>query len=885
MFRRTLDQSLNAKAVRVGAALVALWVGMGTLPGTTLSEPLPPCPQIDRIVNAISAASAEVPFSFMYGERSSREFLPQWASIRQEVRVNATTVRLVQTWQDPAKRLEVRWEAIRYEDFPVIEWTIFFRNMGSDSTEILQQVHAVDLSLSAEPAAEVVLHHHVGSEATASDYAPRQTPLPPGQKIELAPVGGRPSNGVWPYFNLAMEKRGVIFAVGWPGQWRASFARSETGAVELRAGQQFLRAKLLPGEEIRTPLVVLLFWEGDRLKSQNIWRRWMIAHNIPRPSGKLPSPMFLASSSRAYEEMIHANEENQKMHIDRYLQEKINIDYWWMDAGWYVQEYGWPHVGTWEVDRRRFPRGLRAISDYAHARGVKILVWFEPERVMPGTWLYENHPEWLLSTSGRTNLLADLRVWRSAKIGKPDPCVVLNTSTEERQMAGIAWPGQTVSFHPGGEGQFAVIRYIADEAGVHEVEATFTGLDRAPTTTEVLVLAKGELLFRGWLNLRGEGNSQTFDGKVALSPGDTVDFVVGWGNGTHICDTTGIVAQVVTPSGKVHDVAREFGTEANPAGRWSYGWVPGGEKPDLSKFILFDRPGTGSPPEPRLLNLGNPAARQWLTEHISRLIVDEGIDLYRQDFNIDPLPFWRANDEPDREGITENKYVQGFLWFWDELRRRFPAMLIDSCASGGRRNDLETMRRAVPLWRSDYAYEPIGHQCMTYGISLWLPYHGTGTVAFTGAPYYGSGWTPVEPYAFWSNAAPSLGCGVDIRVPNLDYDTLRRLCQSWRTFSRFYYGDFYPLTAYTQSPAEWMAWQFHMPEDQAGAVQVFRRQESTVDEVKLRLRDIDPQSNYKITALEGQMPSKLTGRQLAEEGFAVRIPTRPGVVVFVYERE
>ena len=102
-------------------------------------------------------------------------------------------------------------------------------------------------------------------------------------------------------------------------------------------------------------------------------------------------------------------------------------------------------------------------------------------------------------------------------------------------------------------------------------------------------------------------------------------------------------------------------------------------------------------------------------------------------------------------------------------------MLIDSCASGGRRNDLETMRRAVPLWRSDYAFEPIGHQCMTYGISLWLPYHGTGTVASSAAPYYGGGLTPVEPYAFWSNAAPSLGCGIDIRVQEIDYDALRRL--------------------------------------------------------------------------------------------------------------
>ena len=26
----------------------------------------------------------------------------------------------------------------------------------------------------------------------------------------------------------------------------------------------------------------------------------------------------------------------------------------------------WQDVGTWEVDKARFPNGLRAVSDYAH---------------------------------------------------------------------------------------------------------------------------------------------------------------------------------------------------------------------------------------------------------------------------------------------------------------------------------------------------------------------------------------------------------------------------------------------------------------------------------------------------------------------------------------
>jgi len=64
-----------------------------------------------------------------------------------------------------------------------------------------------------------------------------------------------------------------------------------------------------------------------------------------------------------------------------------------------------------------------------------------------------------------------------------------------------------------------------------------------------------------------------------------------------------------------------------------------------------------------LLNLGNEEARKWLTEHISSMIDREGISIYRQDFNIDPLPFWRSADPPDRQGITEIRHIEGLYGF------------------------------------------------------------------------------------------------------------------------------------------------------------------------------------------------------------------------------
>jgi hypothetical protein len=68
----------------------------------------------------------------------------------------------------------------------------------------------------------------------------------------------------------------------------------------------------------------------------------------------------------------------------------------------------------------------------------------------------------------------------------------------------------------------------------------------------------------------------------------------------------------------------------------------------------------------------------------------------------DPLPYWRANDAPDRQGMAEIRHVEGLYEFWNDLLRRHPGLVIDNCASGGRRIDLETISRSIPLWRSDW---------------------------------------------------------------------------------------------------------------------------------------------------------------------------------------
>ncbi len=354
---------------------------------------------------AVPTYSTEPPFAFVYAGRSSRDLLEGWNVSRQARPLDDRRTEHTLAYADPDTGLVVRCVAIQYHDFPTVEWTVYFQNAGTRDTPILSEIRSLETSFQRTSGAEFVLHHQIGSPCLAEDYRPIATPLAPRQTQTISAAGGRPTNSDLPYFNLAWQDQGVILVVGWPGQWSAQFVRDDAQGVEIRAGQELTHLVLHPGEQIRTPLSVVQFWMGDRIRAQNIWRRWMLAHNLPRPGGQLPPVQMAACSSHQFGEMIHADSASQKLFIDRYLAERLPLDYWWMDAGWYWNQSGWPNVGTWQVDTNRFPGGLRPICDHAHARGVKTIVWFEPERVTPGTWLYDQHPEWLLGKDGETKLL------------------------------------------------------------------------------------------------------------------------------------------------------------------------------------------------------------------------------------------------------------------------------------------------------------------------------------------------------------------------------------------------------------------------------------------------------------------------------------------------
>jgi alpha-galactosidase len=644
-------------------------------------------------------------FSFVYDGKNSADLLPHWKKQRSSRKLDDQRTERRLVWTDPKTGLEVRCEGIQYSDFQAVEWTVYFKNTGAENTPILEDVQAINVDFRKSGAGEFVLHGNKGDWCTADSFEPYDLTLGPNAVKSFAPYGGRPNNSAFPYYNLQFPGGGVCMAIGWPGEWASSFTRDADKILHLTAGQQTVHMYLQPGEEIRSPLIALVFWKGtDVVAAQNIWRRWMIAHNLPRTAdGKLPPTQIVACSSHQFKEMTQGNEENQKLFVDRYLAEGMKLDYWWMDAGWYPCHGEWVNTGTWEPDPERFQRGLRAVSDHAHARGVKIIVWFEPERVGdPHSWLATNHPEWLLSKKGEV----------------PPP--------------------------PAG-------------------------------------------------------------GALGSGPGS-------------------------------------------------------------------------------LLNLGNPEALKWLINHVDQTIKEQGIDLYRQDFNMDPLTFWRGADEPDRQGSTENHYVQGYLAYWDGLRQRNPQLRIDSCASGGRRDDLETLRRATPLIRSDYLFEPIGQEDHHFSYASWIPYHGAGYVVGHSAIGFKEK-DDIDSYSFRANMSPSLTLCYDMRQTNLDYDLARKLFAQLKEIGPDYLGDFYPLTPYSLSNNVWLAWQYDRPEAGQGVIQAFRRPESKVEAAQFKLRGLAARTQYTVTDLDHPENSKTySGEQLMHQGINISITGEPGAVVFTYKK-
>jgi alpha-galactosidase len=369
-----------------------------------------------------AAEPIETPFSFTYDARAAD--LSHWQRGETETtdapglaRPGSQLDRLAQTWTDPATGLRVAMASARYPD-GAREWVLSLENTGRADTPLIEEIQALHLVVPL-PGGPSIVHHSLGDRNSADSFRPLADALEPSAELKFAPVGGRSSDGHMPYFNLQHEAGGLALAIGWSGQWAASFRR-EGERVRIRMGMEHTRLVLRPGERIRTPRILAVDYRGpDARTGQQRLRRTLFGHCTPRRQGDVVFPPICGSVGE-----VDPDGSYEGPHIRVMKPLAANgVEVFWSDMDpqqWYPG--GFPNgTGTWEPDPVKYPRGLKPVGEAARAAGLGYLLWFEPERVAAGTEIARDHPEWVAggAKGGLFRLdLPEARRWITEKIDR-----------------------------------------------------------------------------------------------------------------------------------------------------------------------------------------------------------------------------------------------------------------------------------------------------------------------------------------------------------------------------------------------------------------------------------------------------------------------------------
>ncbi len=579
-----------------------------------------------------------------------------------------------------------------YPEHNAIGWMLVFENRSDHDSGLIRDICDCDVLWHfaggqgpvtvVDTTGNTSYDSYLYEDRTAAEFSVHERPLHPGVPRSYHPLGGRSCSGQMPFFELCLKDLGLIAAVGWSGQWRASFTLGEGDTVRLQTGLEYTCFRLHPGERIRTSSILLAEYRGERVRGENTFRR-LVKKLCPVPPEKLPFAL----------EGMGMTTEKHLQHIGKFREHGVRADYYWIDAGWYGKggEPGasdwYKQVGNWQVRPDEHPDGLLDVTAAAGEAGMKLLLWMEPERAYPGTDLAVAHPEWLYPLDG---------------------------------------------------------------------------------------------------------------------------------------------------------------------------------------FYL-------------LLRLDRDEVREYLFDLICGFIDRLNIKCFRQDFNMEPLQSWRITDEMDRGGMNEIRYIMNLYRLWDDLRAKYPDLIIDNCASGGRRIDIESLRRAVPVWRTDayceFTRDPDVIQTQMFGFNRFIPCAG-GVCKKLGDTYATrSAYAPAYVGSWWWTDRPT---------PTEDqFRWMARMCDEYRMLRPFFTCDFYPLEncGWSGSHGGWAAYRYDRPEQKDGIVMAFRRSGSNCESSRYRLEGLDPERTYAVRDIDSGETETYSGRDLAEKGIVVNIPERYQSKILIYRAE
>ena len=254
-------------------------------------------------------------------------------------------------------------------------------------------------------------------------------------------------------------------------------------------------------------------------------------------------------------------------------------------------------------------------------------------------------------------------------------------------------------------------------------------------------------------------------------------------------------------------------------------------------------------------NIGNQECFDWTVGQITKTLRENKVEMYREDNNYKSAVLWEYLDKKEGEGrlgITESKLLDAHYRMWDifiDTTLSYGGCgFVDSCASGGGRNDIESMRRGIPLLRSDADRTSTALRLsMSSSFHRWIPFCGAATREQEGEL---SSKGICDVYTWRASYLAVLNCNAQYtQDPETDFDMIRFGLREWDEIKKYFSKDFYYLTPFhTHTDKEgFTSFMYYDNEENTGVLYAFRQEECEENTLEITIPSLVSDKNLILT--------------------------------------
>lgn len=231
--------------------------------------------------------------------------------------------------------------------------------------------------------------------------------LRPGIKIIDSKLGVRAHEMRNPSFLLAIgapakedsgEVIGATFA--WSGSFSFSFEIDEKGRLYALSGMNPFAAQRLvaPGESFELPEMLTIYSNNGTGSMSRDFQMWGRKYGM---RGGFQEHTILLNN---WEATFFDFDEQKLISLFKGAKE-LGFELFLLDDGWFGTKYprnnDHTSLGDWDVNPKKLPNGIKALTDAADNIGIDFGIWVEPEMTNPKSELYEKHPDWVIAQKHR----------------------------------------------------------------------------------------------------------------------------------------------------------------------------------------------------------------------------------------------------------------------------------------------------------------------------------------------------------------------------------------------------------------------------------------------------------------------------------------------------